>query len=45
MIDILYLEKIDELLISQLKLIDTIPSINIKDSVKVGELTPYYLIY
>jgi multidrug resistance efflux pump len=42
--DILYLFKNGNTLISQLKLSDTIPQINIKDSLKVGELTPNYLM-
>jgi multidrug resistance efflux pump len=42
--DILYLFENCNSLISQLKLIDTIPLVTIKDSLKVGELTPNYLM-
>jgi len=42
--DILYLFKNGNILINQLKLSDTIPQITIKDSLKVGELTPNYLM-
>jgi multidrug efflux pump subunit AcrA (membrane-fusion protein) len=42
-IDVLYLEKASGELLNKLKLIDSIPSITFKDSVKVGELTPYFL--
>lgn len=42
--DVLYLFENSNTLISQLKLSDTIPLITIKDSLKVGELTPNYLL-
>ena len=42
--DILYLFDNGNTLINQLKLNDTIPQITIKDSLKVGELTPNYLM-
>jgi multidrug efflux pump subunit AcrA (membrane-fusion protein) len=42
--DILYLFESGSTLISQLKLSDSIPLIAIKDSLKVGELTPNYLL-
>lgn len=42
--DILYLFDNGNALINQLKLSDTIPQITIKDSLKVGELTPNYLM-
>ncbi len=42
--DILYLFKNGNTLINELKLSDTIPLITIKDSLKVGELTPNYLM-
>ncbi len=42
--DILYLFDNGNALINQLKLRDTIPQITIKDSLKVGELTPNYLM-
>lgn len=42
--DILYLFDNGNTLINQLKLSDTIPQITIKDSLKVGELTPNYLM-
>ncbi len=43
-LDVLYLFDIGNSLINQLKLNDTISQISIKDSLKVGELTPYYLL-
>lgn len=42
-IDVLYLYKKSSDLIEETKLSDTIPQITIKDSLSVGELTPYYL--
>lgn len=42
--DVLYLHKSGNILINQLKLTDTITEVIIKDSLKVGELTPYYLL-
>ena len=42
--DVLYLFENGNTLINQLKLSDTIPQITIKDSLRVGELTPYYLL-
>lgn len=42
--DVLYLFDIGNNLINQLKLTDTITQVTIKDSLKVGELTPYYLL-
>ncbi len=42
-VDVLYLDKISNELLDRLKLIDSIPTITLKDSVKVGELIPYYL--
>ena len=42
--DVLYLFDNCNDLIEQLKLSDTIPTITIKDSLKVGELTPNYLL-
>ncbi|MFO0477168.1 MAG: HlyD family secretion protein [Bacteroidota bacterium] len=41
--DVLYLYESSNAIINQLKLSDTIPAVDIKDSLKVGELTPYYL--
>ena len=41
--DVFYLDKISIELLDRLKLIDSIPTIILKDSVKVGELVPYYL--
>lgn len=41
--DVLYLDKMSNELLNNLKLVDSIPTITLKDSVKVGELTPYYL--
>ncbi|MFN8116332.1 MAG: HlyD family efflux transporter periplasmic adaptor subunit [Bacteroidia bacterium] len=43
-LDVLYLFDIGTDLINQLKLTDTITKVSIKDSLKVGELTPYYLL-
>lgn len=43
-IDVLYLYDNCNELISQLRLSDSIPQINIKDSLLVGELTPNYLL-
>lgn len=43
-LDVLYLFDIGNDLIDQLKLTDTITKVSIKDSLKVGELTPYYLL-
>lgn len=42
--DVLYLFESGSSLINQLKLTDTLPAVNIKDSLKVGELTPNYLL-
>jgi multidrug resistance efflux pump len=42
--DVLYLYKKSVDLIERIKLSDTISQITIKDSLSVGELTPYYLI-
>lgn len=42
--DVLYLFEAGNTVISQLKLSDSIPRINIKDSLKVGEITPSYLL-
>ena len=42
--DVLYLFENGNTLINQLKLSDTIPQITIKDSLRVGELTPNYLL-
>lgn len=42
--DVLYLFESGNTLINQLKLSDTIPQVSIKDSLKVGELTPNYLL-
>ncbi|MBP6584665.1 MAG: HlyD family efflux transporter periplasmic adaptor subunit [Flavobacterium sp.] len=42
--DVLYLFDVGNNLINQLKLTDTISQITVKDSLKVGELTPYYLL-
>ncbi len=42
--DVLYLFNIGSDIINQLKLSDTIPQVTIKDSLKVGELTPNYLL-
>jgi multidrug resistance efflux pump len=42
-IDVLYLDEISNELLNRLKLMDSIPTIILKDSVKVGELTPIYL--
>ncbi len=42
--DVLYLFDIGNDIINQLKLSDTISQLIIKDSLKVGELTPYYLL-
>ena len=41
--DVLYLDKISNELLDRLKLIDSIPTIVLQDSVKVGELIPYCL--
>lgn len=42
--DVLYLFENTNILISQLKLKDTISQVTIKDNLKVGELTPNYLL-
>ena len=42
--DVLYLFDVGNSLITQLKLTDTITQVIIKDSLMVGELTPYYLL-
>jgi HlyD family secretion protein len=42
--DVLYLFEVGNSLINQLKLRDTISQVTIKDSLKVGELTPNYLL-
>jgi HlyD family secretion protein len=42
--DVLYLFEIGNNIINQLKLSDSIPQVSIKDSLKVGELTPNYLL-
>jgi multidrug efflux pump subunit AcrA (membrane-fusion protein) len=42
--DVLYLFDEGNGIINQLKLIDTIPNLTIKDSLRVGELTPNYLL-
>ncbi len=42
--DVLYLFKNGNDIINQLKFSDTIPQVTIKDSLKVGELTPNYLL-
>lgn len=42
--DVLYLFENSNALINQLQISDTIPQVTIKDSLRVGELTPYYLI-
>jgi HlyD family secretion protein len=42
--DVLYLFENGNTLINQLKLSDSIPQVTIKDSLKVGELTPNYLL-
>lgn len=42
--DVLYLFEIGNALINQMKLSDTIPQVTVKDSLKVGELTPNYLL-
>ena len=42
--DVLYLFDVGNNLINQLKLTDTITPVTIKDSLTVGELTPYYLL-
>lgn len=42
--DVLYLYENSIHLINQLKLSDTIPLVTIKDSLRVGELTPNYLL-
>lgn len=41
--DVLFLYENCITIINSIKLCDTIPQINLKDSLKVGELTPYYL--
>ncbi len=41
--DLLNLDKLSNELLESFKLMDTIPIITLKDSIKVGELTPYYL--
>jgi hypothetical protein len=42
--DVLYLFDVGNNLINQLKLTDTINQVIIKDSLRVGELTPFYLL-
>jgi len=42
--DVLYLDSTSTELINQLKLIDTLPLLNIKNNLKIGELTPNYLL-
>ena len=42
--DVLYLFESGNTIINQLKLSDTIPQVIVKDSLKVGELTPHYLL-
>ena len=42
--DVLYLFENGNNLINQLKLSDSIPQVTIKDSLRVGELTPFYLL-
>lgn len=42
--DVLYLFDVGNNIVNQLKLSDTIPNITIKDSLKVGEITPNYLL-
>jgi multidrug resistance efflux pump len=42
--DVLYLFESGNSLINQLKITDTLPTVKIKDSLKVGELTPNYLL-
>jgi HlyD family secretion protein len=42
--DVLYLFEIGNNIINQMKLSDTIPQVTVKDSLKVGELTPNYLL-
>ena len=42
--DVLYLFEVGNNLINQLKLTDTITQVTLKDSLRVGELTPYYLL-
>ncbi len=42
--DVLYLFENSNALINQIQIIDTIPQVTIKDSLRVGELTPNYLI-
>ena len=41
---VLYLDSTSTELINQLKLIDTLPLLNIKGNLKIGELTPNYLL-
>ena len=42
--DVLYLDSTSTQLINQLKLMDSLPLLNVKSSLKVGELTPNYLL-
>lgn len=41
--DVLYLDRICNELLSQLKLTDSIPNIELKEGINIGELTPFYL--
>ena len=43
-IDVLYLDSVGNQLLERLKLTDTLPLLNIKSSLKTGELTPNYLL-
>ena len=43
-IDVLYLDSVGNQLLERLKLMDTLPLLNIKSSLKTGELTPNYLL-
>ena len=42
--DVLYLDSSATQLINQLKMIDSIPLLSIKNSLKIGEITPNYLL-
>ena len=42
--DVLYLDSIGNALTGQLKLSDTLPQLNVRNSLKTGELTPNYLL-
>ena len=42
--NVLYLDSISNQLINQLKLTDALPQLKIRDSLKIGELTPNYLL-